>query len=97
MDFINTKKQKKLYVGTESREDKDGNGKGVILLIDIANELEIDVHEDAMNSMNQEENNNMMEEEKENYDYDQDYSGTIPNISDEYAQILQKQKEILNE
>ena len=80
MDFINTKKQKKLYVGTESREDKDGNGKGVILLIDIADELEIDVHEDAMNSMNQEEN--MMEEEKENYD---DLDTNIPNISDEYA------------
>lgn len=67
-------------MGTESREDKDGNGKGVILLIDIADELEIDVHEDAMNSMNQEEN--MMEEEKENYD---DLDTNIPNISDEYA------------
>lgn len=38
MDFINTKKQKKLYVGTD---------KGVILLIDIALELEIDIVEEA--------------------------------------------------
>ena len=38
MDFIDTKKQKKLYVGTD---------KGVILLIDIALELEIDIFEEA--------------------------------------------------
>ena len=51
MDFIDTRKQKKLYVGTD---------RGVILLIDIAQELDTVV---------QAENSNLIEEEMD-MDYD---------------------------
>ena len=70
MDFIDTKKQKKLYVGTD---------KGVILLIDIALELDIDIFEEAEASN---QNKDMIEEEKENYD------GMDMPISDDFAKIL---------
>ena len=72
MDFIDTKKQKKLYVGTD---------KGVILLIDIALELDIDIFEEAEASN---QNKDMIEEEKENYD------GMDMPISDDFAKILQQ-------
>lgn len=71
MDFIDTKKQKKLYVGTD---------KGVILLIDIALELDIDIFEEAEASN---QNKDMIEEEKENYE---DLEN-MP-ISDDFAKIL---------
>lgn len=74
MDFIDTRKQKKLYVGTD---------RGVILLIDIAQELDILV---------QAEDSNLIEEEKEmDYDLDDDIGDFndmdgMP-MSDEHARL----------
>lgn len=78
MDFIDTKKQKKLYVGTD---------KGVILLIDIALELDIDIFEEAEASNQM---NGVIEEEKENYEEGMEQKP----ISDAFAKILKENQEI---
>ena len=77
MDFIDTKKQKKLYVGTD---------KGVILLIDIALELDIDIFEEAEASNQM---NGVIEEEKENYEENDQNP-----ISDEFAKIMKEHQDI---
>ena len=74
MDFIDTKKQKKLYVGTD---------KGVILLIDIALELDIDIFEEAEASNQM---NDVIEEEKENYEEGMEQNP----ISDAHAKLLKE-------